>query len=134
MTYEARMEGASEAIAADTLEEAIDLARTWAQDGNWDTTNGTVWVHAYLVEIDEDGEDTERHRITVQLDPDEPACLGGQEHDWQAPLSLVGGCKESLGVHGHGGGVTIQEACMTCGCGKLTDTWAQDPSRLASKG
>jgi hypothetical protein len=41
---------------------------------------------------------------------------------------LVGGIEENPGVWGHGGGVVINEACVRCGCGRTTDTWAQDPS------
>lgn len=127
MKYEARMEGASEEITADTLAEAIEQAEEWARDGSWDTGEGTIWVHAHLIEMGDDGEEIERHSITVQIDPDEPDCTSDEGHDWQAPYEIVGGIKENPGVWGHGGGVTIQEACLHCGCGKLTDTWAQDP-------
>jgi len=125
MNYEGRMEGASEAIVADTLAEAIELAEAWAEDGNWDTSDGTVWVHAYLIEID-NGEEVERHAIRVTIEQDEPDCTDGKEHNWQSPIEIVGGIKENPGVWSHGGGVTIQEVCLYCGCGKFTDTWAQD--------
>lgn len=124
MSYEARMEGAKQTITADSLADAIEQAADWACDGNWDVEAGTVWVHAYLIELDEDGEEIDSHRIKVQIDPDEPDCTES-EHDWQAPLAIVGGTKENPGVWGHG--LTIQEVCVRCGCGKLTDTWAQDP-------
>lgn len=126
MSYEARMEGASQTITADSLADAIEQAEDWARDGDWDAEAGTVWVHAYLIELDEDGEEIDSHRIKVQIDPDEPVCTES-EHDWQAPLAIVGGIREAPGVWGHGGGVTIQEVCLHCGCGKLVDTWAQDP-------
>ncbi len=124
-TYEARMDGAAETIEADSLEEAIQATEDWARDGDWGHNDTTIWVHAVLVETDADGDTI--HRIKVQIDPDEPRCEDGQEHDWQSPLDIVGGIKENPGVWGHGGGVTIQEVCLHCGCGKLTDTWAQDP-------
>lgn len=123
-TYEARMEGACQTIDADSLEDAIEQTEEWARDGDWDLSGGTIWVHAYLIET-EDGEET-RHRVTCQVDPEEPPCTEGK-HDWQAPVEIVGGIKENPGIWGHGGGVTIQEVCMHCGCGKFTDTWAQDP-------
>lgn len=124
-TYEARMDGASQAIEADSLESAIEQAKDWARDGNWELDGTTIWVHAYAVEIAAGGEET-AHSVTVQIDPEEPKCAGG-EHDWQSPVEIVGGIKENPGVWGHGGGVTIQSACMKCGCGQLIDTWAQDP-------
>jgi hypothetical protein len=65
------------------------------------------------------------HKIT--LEPEEPECKSKDGHEWVSPLAIVGGCKENPGVYGSGGGVTISEACLHCGCKKLTDTWAQDP-------
>lgn len=125
-TYEARMEGASLSILANDLEDAIEQAEEWARGGSWDTSAGTIYAHAYLIKTDVDGEQS-THSIKVQIDPEEPACIDREDHDWQSPLEIVGGIKENPGVYGHGGGVTIQEVCMRCGCGKLTDTWAQDP-------
>lgn len=124
--YEARMEGASKTITADSLANAMTQAEDWARDGSWDLANRTVWVHAYLIEMDDDGKEIDSHRIKVQIDPEEPDCTQS-EHNWQAPVDIVGGIKENPGVWGHGGGVTIQEVCLHCGCGKLIDTWAQDP-------
>ena len=65
--------------------------------------------------------------VTVTLDPDEPDC-SGDEHEWAAPYKLVGGIRENPGVWGHGGGVIINEVCLSCGCARVTDTWAQDPA------
>lgn len=66
--------------------------------------------------------------ITVALDPEEPDCVDGDDHDWQRPLEIVGGIAENPGVWGHGGGVLIHDVCMRCGCGRHRDTWAQDPT------
>lgn len=130
-TYEVRMDEADgERIEAGTLEEAMEKAEEWIKNGEWDASEGTVYLTGYLVEItlDEDGDEVEEdHEITVTVDPEEPKCTEA-EHDWQAPHSLVGGIKENPGVWGHGGGVTMREACMHCGCGKFTDTWAQNPN------
>lgn len=124
--YEVRTEGADQSIEADSLEDAIRQAEEWLRDGNWDTDKGTIWVHGYLIETDQDGEETV-HDVDVTIDPPEPQCDHEDGHDWQSPLEIVGGIRENPGVWGHGGGVTIQEVCVRCGCGKLTDTWAQDP-------
>lgn len=86
-----------------------------------------VWV--WREGIDEDGDMVlvGRRRYKIAIEPTEPDCIDGEEHDWQSPQSIVGGCKEAPGVYGHGGGVTVEEVCMRCGCAKNTDTWAQDP-------
>jgi len=69
---------------------------------------------------------TERDSVTVALEPDEPDCADGADHDWRSPLSVVGGIAENPGVWGHGGGVIIREVCSRCGAYRVTDTWAQD--------
>jgi len=67
-------------------------------------------------------------RIKIALEPDEPECEDGEDHDWQSPIEIVGGIKENPGVYGHGGGVTITTVCMHCGAERVVDTWAQDSS------
>jgi len=65
--------------------------------------------------------------VTVTIQPTEPECKDGEEHDWQSPHEIVGGIKGNPGVWGRGGGVIVDEACMRCGCRRQTDTWAQRP-------
>ena len=72
-----------------------------------------------------EGEDGLLETVSVRIDPDEPKCSDEDGHEWAAPVNIVGGCKESPGVYGHGGGVTISEVCLHCGCRKLINTWAQ---------
>jgi hypothetical protein len=119
------MEGASQTLAAVTLAEALEEAREWARDGSWDTSEGTVWVSAYVIELEDGEESGESHTVSVTIEPDEPTCTES-EHDWQSPLAIVGGIKENPGVWGHGGGIIMHEVCIHCGCEKITDTWAQD--------
>lgn len=123
--YEARMDGVVEKLDAEDLDEAKEAAEEWVREGSWSRTE-TLFLHACVVEIDNNGDETS-HPVTVTLDPIEPSCAEGREHDWQAPFSIVGGIKEAPGTWGHGGGVTMQEVCVKCGCGRLIDTWAQDP-------
>ena len=123
--YEIRMEGVSEIIDAATHADAVEQAKKWIAEGDYDTDEGTVWVHGYLLELDRD--DTAAECIEVTIEPPEPDCEDGREHDWQSPVELVGGIKENPGVWGHGGGVVIHEVCMHCGTERVTDTWAQDP-------
>ena len=106
-------------ITADNMRAA---AQEYVDGGDWGEITSTAWVTVRV--MDEDG-DSERIKITI--DPEEPACVGGHDHDWQSPHAIVGGIESNPGVRGHGGGVKITEVCMRCGCGKHTDTWAQDP-------
>ena len=112
-------------IEADDGEKALDVAEVkYAASGDYDTSDGTVWVRWYAVDEDDEVEASR----SIQIDPPEPECLRGESHDWQAPYEIVGGLKENPGVRGHGGGVFIQEVCMHCGTERVIDTWAQDPS------
>jgi len=109
-----------------TLMEAREAADSWARGGDYDVES-TIWVDVAIVSPTGEIEET----VTIAIDPDEPSCAGRREshreHDWQSPIEIVGGISENPGVWGHGGGVTIREVCMRCGCGRFTDTWAQRP-------
>ena len=124
MEYRIWDEGDEKTVECDTIQDAEEEARDWLKDGEWDTESGTTWVSANIES--EDGAETSS--VTVAINPDEPSCINDAGHDWQAPYAIVGGCKENPGVWGHGGGVVIQAVCLRCGCGRLTDTWAQDPN------
>ncbi|OFV82365.1 MAG: hypothetical protein A2Y78_08455 [Acidobacteria bacterium RBG_13_68_16] len=71
-------------------------------------------------------EGIELHAETT-IEPDEPECADGHEHDWQAPHEVLGGLEENPGVWGNGGGVIIKRVCAHCGTYKVTNTWATDP-------
>lgn len=109
-----------------------DAAQQYVDDGDWGEITATAWVTVatYRKGIDDSGEivqvGCEWHKIA--LTPDEPDCIDGHDHDWQSPYSILGGLEENPGVWGSGGGVIIHECCMLCGCGRTTDTWAQDMS------
>jgi hypothetical protein len=104
-----------------------DAARAHAEEllstGDWDVSDGTIWVTATVTRAgqDEDGYEYPGTEVRVQLDQPAPECPAG-EHDWQQPSALVGG-----GVRGNAGGVIISEACVRCGAGRETDTWHQMP-------
>lgn len=113
----------------ETIEEDL---RDWLREGDWGENESTMWVCARawpLSAVDEDGDVLgDITEVTVAIDPEEPSCLCTRtEHAWRAPHSLLGGCQESPGVRGHGGGVIIREVCIACGCERITDTWAQNP-------
>lgn len=112
-------------ITADSAEEA---AQEYVDGGDWGDSS-TSWVRVYAQEVDEDGDEVgDRDSYRIEIEPTEPDCSHDDGHDWQSPYSILGGLRENPGVQGHGGGVLISEVCMRCGCGKHTDTWAQDPS------
>lgn len=124
--YELREQGfAFDTVDADDVDAALDGVELDYSDyaGN-DHEPKTIFVEIAAVNAD-DSDDSDRR--TFKLEPDEPRCSAAQ-HDWQSPLEIVGGIQENPGVYGHGGGVTIDECCMHCGCRKFTDTWATDPS------
>lgn len=104
----------------DLRAEVEDFVR--GGDYNLSPEDGTIWVDVYIT--DEDGEED---RMTVKVDPPEPKCFPGEVHDWESPHDIVGGIEENPGVHGHGGGVIIEQVCMSCGTKRTTDTWAQRP-------
>lgn len=102
--------------------EAREAAEAAIREGDYGKIASTIWVDARI------GSETDHEEtLTAQIDPEEPDCADGKEHDWQSPHEIVGGLKENPGVWGHGGGVKINECCMNCGAGKFTDTWAQRP-------
>lgn len=105
-------------------EVAANEAMAEAYAAQMSPDDGTMWVRFSL--IDPRGEMVTSGGVTVE--PEEPQCMDENEHDWQSPHAIVGGVEENPGVHGHGGGVVITEVCMRCGCGRHTDTWAQDSS------
>lgn len=118
--------GATLEISASSMEEAVEEAESWCRGGDWleGGDDDTYYITVRVRDLATDDED----EVTVTIEPEEPECEDGEDHDWQSPIELVGGVKENPGVWGHGGGVRIYEVCMRCGCGRLTDTWAQNPS------
>lgn len=108
-------------VSADSAEGAMQVARDNVDRSNYADCAGTVYIDvgARNKVTGEDASDT------VTLDPEEPDCDNGNEHDWRSPYSVVRGIKENPGVWGHGAGVIIKEVCRHCGVYKITDTWAQ---------
>ena len=109
---------------------AAEAAKEYVDSGDWGYRTETIWVdvHTWRLGLDEDGDevrvDEESHSIALEVD--EPECSDGQEHDWRAPYSVVGGIRENPGVWGHGGGVIMHEVCRHCGTYRVIDTWATD--------
>jgi hypothetical protein len=112
-------------VAAYSAAEALVEARSNVDRANYREDGGTLWI-AIEVRCELTGEAASE---TVDCEPDEPDCeRGSTAHDWQSPYEIVGGIRENPGVWGSGGGVIIHEVCVICGCGRTTDTWAQNPA------
>jgi hypothetical protein len=111
-------------VQADSMEDALELARDWARDGSWDHR---CEVDVFAVELDplaDDGRDRrgaevgDRTWTTVEVGEDapEPECSEADEHDWQAPHDVVGGLRENPGVWSAGGTtMTFHRVCAHCG-------------------
>ena len=106
------------AFAGEPSEKDIEVVEDWWRSGEWDLSNGTIWVRPILVMLDENGEDVEdtSEHLTIAIDPPEPPCLGRKKHEW-----------EMVSARGHGGGVIVKAVDSQCGWMRITDTWAQDP-------
>jgi hypothetical protein len=123
--WEYREEGHSEILPGMlTADDAREAAEDLAAGGDYGEVTETIrvrwWVSCELTGEEDSGR--------VEIDPEEPDCADGHEHDWRTPHSVVGGCKESPGVWGHGGGVTCKGVCARCGAYRITDSWTQDRS------
>jgi len=97
-----------EVVFATTAAEAMGMIAP--ADGEC-SPKSTVWI-SYGVRslLHDDGADN-----TVTIDPTEPKCAEGHDHEWK-----------DGGVHGNGGGVVSTDVCVHCGLVRATDTWAQD--------
>lgn len=113
-------------------DDADSAREQYVQDGDWGEDSATSWVtvYSYRKGVAADGsiEDVDRESDDVAIDPTEPDCHDGEDHDWQTPHEIVGGIEENPGCWGHGGGVYIHHVCLKCGCRMTTDSWAQNPS------
>jgi len=123
-TYTLRGEGSEIEIQAATLADARAQATAWAEEGDWDTSDGTVYEDVRILAPDGNGELEIIETVTVAIHQPEPRCSSNEGHDWQSPVEIVGGDARNPGVWGNDGGVTISECCMRCGCRRHTNTWA----------
>jgi hypothetical protein len=120
--YAYRERGSQTDLGEGTIDEAIASARaiveTAVRAGDYGELRGTMRVHGYIVDLDTEQFDPDAisyEAICVEVDPDEPECEDGRQHDWQ-----------EISVRGHGGGVICRDECPHCGRVRITDTWDQD--------
>lgn len=112
--------GAEEIIDAASLDEALEAARDWAAEGSYDER---VMVEVRVQEIDAGGAgigDVHYTEVEAGPEPEEPECASVDDHDWQTPYHLVGGCRENPGVWGGAGtSMSFRSVCRRCGTYRL---------------
>lgn len=104
-----------------------EAAQKYVDDGDWGEITSTIWISVSTYLKDADGEICDEEGHCIAIDPPEPDCIDGQEHDWREEHTVVGGLADNPGVFGHGGGVICKDVCAHCGAYRLTDSWAQNP-------
>ena len=115
MTHYWNCEGYVTELLATSRQGAIDEIR--GEIAGYSDDNATSWYDEWILESDSKPMATsdDWECITIQVDPEEPHCTA-DSHDWREKQVCCSG-----------GGVAIQDVCSYCGCGRLTDTWAQRP-------
>lgn len=110
-------------VMARTAEEA--MAEFPFEKENYDTTDGPLLInHAARSML------TGRYLSKdVVLPMKVPPCAPGQEHDWRAPVSVVGGSKENAGVFAGTVHPTTHEVCACCGIYRTTGDMFQIPGQ-----
>lgn len=106
-------------VLADSITSEVEARRAVArmlQDGEWDTSEDYVVLHATILSGESPDEAVEAGYVRLVLDQDEPDCRRDQEHEW-----IAGGPRS------HGGSVWYRDRCGRCGTVRVTDAWAQDP-------
>lgn len=112
MTTQYRVSDGNAHVPAETREQAMEIAESWIDSGDWEPEAETWWTTVHVYD-DEAGEKI--HEVEHQIDPEEPEC-DGEGHEWR-----------DLGTWGHGGGVVVRDRCLHCGWQRVTNTWATRP-------
>jgi hypothetical protein len=128
MTYTYHEDGGhSETLDAQDMAEALELAEELCRGGEWGDEGASVSV--WVTETDEDGDETDRQWVTVEIEPDHSSLIrqatrndgdgrscgdDPQDHDWTSEGE--GGLKENPGVWSTGGtSMRFASHCRTCG-------------------
>jgi hypothetical protein len=120
--YIINIDGDESEIEASSAEEAAEEA---VADASWGKLDETLWLRVRVRPARARVRAWEEYKIPVHPTP--PPCVDGHDHDWQAPIEVVGGVEEAPGVRAYGGGVIIKLVCSRCGRYRLKNTWGQAP-------
>jgi hypothetical protein len=127
MKYQIREDsGASEVIDANCLDEALTAAQRWASEGSYDErVTVSVYVHELDPETDEPfenwcyGDGRNAHGEAMAGPEPEPEITecgeDDEDHEWESPVELVGGCRENPGVFSSGTRFDYRMVCSKCG-------------------
>jgi uncharacterized protein (TIGR02996 family) len=114
--------GHSEEIDAEDMGGAVEEAEEICRNGSWGEEGAIVSV--WVIEEDADGNETDRRRIEVEIEPDHDALIsraGGDpdcDHDWTREGE--GGCHQNPGVWSLGGTkLKIASHCRCCGLHRI---------------
>ena len=99
---------------ADTLAEAIELARETAEEEIRDWNSLPAWHDWEIYDCESGGEPL--HEEESFICESEPDCEEGGDHDWK-----------QISAWGSGGGVEVIERCARCAIAKKTNTWVENP-------
>lgn len=122
--------GAHKAIEAESIEDAMEQAREWSSEGDYDER---VEVTCYA--RSEDGSESDSDTVEAGPEPEAPECADGHDHEFENPEWLVG-CSENPGVWSTGGtAMTEKTVCKHCGCYQyVRHSGAQkNPGQLSEK-
>lgn len=98
-------------------EAAREAAEEYVADGDWGDGDETLWIDVYVTPVvGGEPQEDERYAVTVTLEPDEPECHDGEDHDWKDGQ-----------VRGSGGGIAYTDQCQRCGLLRHVDTWHSRP-------
>ena len=122
--------GAREEREAESLEEALELAQEWSAEGSYDE-RCMVSCWAVLLENGEPVEPYAYGEVQAGPEPKPEATECGDDdddHDWQTPIELVGGCTENPGVFSTGG-TRFDFHAVCARCGMYKHSWDQGSQR-----
>ena len=86
------------------------------------------WANVSIWSIDDDLKPSqELAAIRLPVNPREPACQNGLEHDWCTPHDVVGGLESNPGIVRKGGGYVLTDVCRLCAQYRIEDMWAEHP-------
>lgn len=135
-----RGQGGDIQVEAETLQEAMKKAETWAREGDYsdalDRDGGcSVLVRTWLFDYDafDDAPDDERDESMIDIVTPEPDCPEADEHDWTSEFE--GGCAENPGCWDIGSGrMKFVSHCRHCGMQRVEISLYAPGNSLACAG
>ena len=110
-------------VEATSLQMAVEAAREQVI-GAADADDTTYWMQ---LNVQNDDDEDENSVEKLAIHPDIPACIDGEDHQWESPHEIVGGIVSNPGVWAsNGAGTESTECCMHCFCARIEDDGAQD--------